>query len=228
MLRSTESKSVSVMKANDADDLAIVRRAQSGDGAAFDLLFMKYQSRILSLLLRYTRNYADAEDASQDAFLKAYTGLKQFRGESAFYTWLHRIAVNSANSLMKARARGLFGPTRDELAICDGTDEVPAQLREVETPDQLACAGEIQVIVDATLASLPRGHRTAIMLREVDGRSYAAIATALLIPIGTVRSRVFRARETLDRRLREVVDGGLGRRATRRMPSTAAAFGPAA
>jgi RNA polymerase sigma-70 factor (ECF subfamily) len=210
MLGSKEFNSVS-NKPFDAAELEIVRRAQAGERRAFDLLVIKYQSRILNLLMRYTRNRSDAEDASQDTFLKAYRGLKQFRCESAFYTWIHRIAINSANSLLKARARGCAGSTWDVVAKSDFMGDVPPQLREAGTPEQVTCAEAIRGIVDTTLASLPPGHRIAIMLREVDGLSYAAIAAAMLIPIGTVRSRVFRSRELLDRQLRQVVDGGLGR-----------------
>jgi RNA polymerase sigma-70 factor (ECF subfamily) len=228
MLRSKESKCVSAIEATDAAELEIVRRAQSGERRAFDLLVIKYQSRILSLLTRYTRNPSDAQDASQETFLKAYRGLRQFRCESAFYSWLHRIAINTANSLLKARARDFAGPTWEVVARSDGMGELPLQLREVGTPEQLTCAEELRGLVDTTLCSMPPGHRTAIMLREVDGLSYAAIAAAMLIPIGTVRSRVFRARELLDRQLRQVVDGGLGRCLTPALPSAAFAIRPAA
>jgi RNA polymerase sigma-70 factor, ECF subfamily len=228
MLRSTESRSASAIEANDTAELDIVRRAQSGERRAFDLLVIKYQSRILTVLTRYTRNRADAEDASQDTFLKAYVGLKQFRCESAFYTWLHRIAINSANSLLKARARNFTGGTPHMLTRSDGMNGVPTQLWEAGTPEQATCADQIRAQVDTTLASLAPGHRTAIMLREVDGLSYAAIAAAMLIPVGTVRSRVFRVRELLDRQLREVVEGGLGRCSTPRKSSTAGAIRSAA
>ena len=227
MLCSKESRSVAAIETSDAAELEIVRRAQSGERSAFDLLIIKYQSRIFSLLLRYTRNHADAEDASQDTFLKAYKGLKRFRCESAFYPWLHRIALNSANSLLKARTRGLVGPAGDALARGDDMGEIPFQLREVATPEQMTCAQEIECLLAASFAALPPRHRIAITLREVDGLSYEAIAKAMLIPIGTVRSRVFRARKTLDRQLRDVVDGGLGRCSTRRMTSSAIAIGPA-
>jgi RNA polymerase sigma-70 factor (ECF subfamily) len=228
LIRSKDLKSVLAIQATEAAEFEIVRRAQSGERRAFDLLVFKHQSRILSLLTRYTRNPSDAEDVSQETFLKAYRGLKQFRCESNFYTWLHRIAINSANSLLKARARDFSDSTWHVLTSSDGTAEVPPQLREVGTPEQAICADEIRGLVDTTLASLPPGHRAAIMMREVDGLSYAAIATAMLIPIGTVRSRVFRARQLLDRQLRQVVDGGLGRCLTRRMSSSAVATRSAA
>ncbi len=227
MLASKEFRRDSVLKNNDELELEIVRRAQSGERRAFDLLVIKYQGRILSFLTRYTRNPADAEDASQETFLKAYRGLRQFRCESTFYTWLHRIAINSANSLLRARGRDFAGPQWEALARSDHVGQLPNQLRDFGTPEQLIGAEEIRDLVDTTLASLPHGHRSAIMLREVDGLSYAAIAAAMLIPIGTVRSRVSRARDLMDRQLREVVDGGLGRCLTRRMPAAAVAIGPA-
>ena len=211
MLRSKQLRSASACKWSDTAEFEIVRRAQSGDRRAFDLLIIQYQSRILSSLEQYTCNSADAEDASQETFLKAYRGLKQFRCESAFYTWLHRIAINSANSFLKARVRAFAGPTWDVLARSDDMSELPSQLRDAATPEQVTCAGEIRDLIDSTLSSLPPGHRTAIMLREVDGISYGAIAAAMHVPIGTVRSRIFRAREVLDKQLRQLVDGGLGR-----------------
>jgi len=211
MFTAKESRSASDVEGIDALELEIVRRAQRGERRAFDLLVIRYQGRILSVLNRYTRNSADAEDAAQETFLKAYRGLKQFRCESAFYTWLHRIALNCAKSLLKTRACAFAGPTWDVLARSDDMSELPSQLRDAATPDQVTCAGEMRDLIDSTLSSLPPGHRTAIMLREVDGISYAAIAAAMHVPIGTVRSRIFRAREVLDKQLRQLVDGGLGR-----------------
>src|SRR5579863_2657207 len=129
-------KSPGPMKGNDLAELAILRRAQSGERHAFDLLVIKYQAGIFSLLSRYTRNSADAEDALQETFLKAYSGLKQFRCESAFYTWLYRIAINSASSLLRARARSFAGPTWEVLARPGDLAQLPLQLREVGTPEQ--------------------------------------------------------------------------------------------
>jgi RNA polymerase sigma-70 factor (ECF subfamily) len=224
MIGSKALRKASAFKGSDASELEIVRRAQSGERRAFDLLVIKYQSRILNFLTRYTRNSADAEDASQETFLKAYRGLKQFRCESAFYTWLCRIAINSANSLLNARARELPSATWEAPSRGDASAELPPLESQIGTPEQLACTEEVLSLVEASLASLAPGHRTAIMLREVDGLSYAAIATAMLIPIGTVRSRVFRARDQLDRHLRQVVDGGLGRCLMRSISATAIVY----
>jgi len=227
MPRSEEPGSASAFKGADAAELEVVRRAQSGERRAFDLLVIKYQGRIMKVLNRYTRNTADAQDAAQETFLNAYRGLKHFRYESAFYTWLYRIAINSAKSFLKARARACAGTTCEALASNEHMCELPPQLRDVETPEHVTCEGEIRGLIDSTLAMLPPGCRAAIILREVDGLSYAAIAAAMLVPIGTVRSRVFRARELLDRQLCHVVDGGLGRRSSQPR-RVAAAIGPAA
>ncbi len=216
MLRSRALGPIANATGTDASEIEIVRRAQAGERRAFDLLVRRYQKRILRFLTRYTRDASDAEDASQETFLKAYEGLKQFRCESAFYTWLHRIAINSANSLLVMRSRHSAGVRWDALTGSDAMVEVPAQLQAAETPEQVTSAEEVRCLVETALASLPAGQRTAMMLRELEGRPYAAIAKAMLIPIGTVRSRVFRARELLDKQLRQVVDGGLGRRLTRR------------
>jgi RNA polymerase sigma-70 factor (ECF subfamily) len=227
MLSFEEPGGASAFKGGDAADHEVVRRVQLGERRAFDLLVIKYQGRILKVLKRYIGNPADAEDAAQETFLNAYRGLKHFRYESAFYTWLYRIAINSANSFLKARARACAGTTCEELASIDHMSELPPQLRDVETPEHVTCEGEIRGLIVTTLAALPPGYRAAIILREVDGLSYAAIAAAMMVPIGTVRSRVFRARELLDRQLRQVVDGGLGR-CSSRPTRAAAALGPAA
>jgi RNA polymerase sigma-70 factor (ECF subfamily) len=196
-------------------DVSLVRRAQSGERGAFDLLVIKYQRKIISLAMRYTRSPADAEDVSQETFIKAYRGLKHFRCESAFYTWLHRIAINSAKTFLLARARDSAVFASDAFNT-NGNGDSPTRLWEMETPEGLSFTDDVHGMVNATLESLSSGHRTAIMLREIYGLSYAAIARKMGIPIGTVRSRVFRAREYLDQQLRQVFDGGLGRRMRRR------------
>ncbi len=199
----------------DASDLGLVRRAQFGERRAFDMLVVKYQPRVVKLAMRYTRNHSDAEDVSQETFIKAFRGLRHFRFECAFYTWLHRIAINSAKDVLVARARDR-AIIRSELPAADDAAGFPARLQELETPEGLTVNEDIRGMVNATLQALPETHRTAIMLREIDGLTYEAIAATMDIPIGTVRSRVFRAREVIDTRLRLVVDGGLGRRGKRR------------
>ena len=192
-------------------DLSLVRSAQSGEIWAFDRLVLKYRARVVELAMRYTRNSADAEDAAQEAFIRAYRGLQQFRCESAFYTWLYRIASNCARNLLKARSRDLIHSTV-ELPDEQNAADPPARLQDLETPEELTLTDEIRGMVSATLEKLSEAHRAVITLREIDGLSYQEIASEMSIPVGTVRSRVFRARDIIDRQLRRVYDGGLGRR----------------
>jgi len=191
-------------------DLNLVRCAQSGERRAFDRLVLKYRPRVVELAMRYTRNPADAEDATQETFIRAYRGLQHFRCESRFYTWLYRIACNCASNLLKARGRDAPNGTID-FSDDQTTTRPSARLRELETPEELMVADEIRGMVYATLERLSEEHRTVITLREIDGLSYKDIASAMSIPVGTVRSRVFRARDLIDHQLRHVYDGGLGR-----------------
>jgi RNA polymerase sigma-70 factor (ECF subfamily) len=193
----------------EAGDIALVRRVQKGDKAAFDALVLKYQHKVLKLVQRYVRNPAEAEDIAQEAFIKAYRALPAFRGDSAFYTWLYRIAINTAkNSLVAARRR----PVSYDLDLQDGTQvQAQARLADAETPEALALTEEIRRTVNEAIEALPDDLRLAIVLRELEGLSYEDIARTMECPVGTVRSRIFRAREAIDRSLREVFDGGLGR-----------------
>jgi RNA polymerase sigma-70 factor (ECF subfamily) len=160
--------------------------------------------------MRYTRNRADAEDATQEAFIRAYGGLQHFRCESTFYTWLYRIASNCARSLLKARTRDLPSSTAD-FSDGDIAARHQTRLQEVETPEQLTLTDDLRGVVNSALESLSEEFRAAITLREIDGLSYKDIASTMSIPVGTVRSRVFRARDIIDHQLRRVYDGGLGR-----------------
>jgi len=193
----------------EAGDIALVRRVQKGDKAAFDALVLKYQHKVLKLVQRYVRNPAEAEDIAQEAFIKAYRALPAFRGDSAFYTWLYRIAINTAkNSLVASRRR----PVSYDLDLQDGTQvQAQARLSDGETPEALALTEEIRRTVNEAIEALPDDLRLAIVLRELEGLSYEDIARTMECPVGTVRSRIFRAREAIDRSLREVFDGGLGR-----------------
>jgi RNA polymerase sigma-70 factor (ECF subfamily) len=194
----------------DASDLSLVRRVQRGERGAYDLLVLKYQHKVVKLVMRYLRNPADAEDVAQEAFVKAYRALPQFRGDSAFYTWLYRIAINTAKNALAARERN---PVSYELDL-QGNDEssdMVSRLKDPETPEGLALTEEIRDTVNHAIGELPEDLRTAIVLRELEGMSYEEIAASMDCPVGTVRSRIFRAREAIDRRLREVFDGGLGR-----------------
>lgn len=194
----------------EVTDRTLVERVQRGDKTAFDLLVRKYQFKVIKLVQRYVRSPAEAEDIAQEAFIKAYRALPQFRGDSAFYTWLYRIAINTAKNAIAARNRS---PIDFEIDFNNPEESAAVQdrLKDPDTPEGLALTDEIRGIVNRAIESLPDELRTAIVLRELEGLSYEEIATAMECPVGTVRSRIFRAREAIDKRLREVFEGGLGR-----------------
>jgi RNA polymerase sigma-70 factor (ECF subfamily) len=194
----------------DASDLSLVRRVQRGDKGAFDVLVLKYQHKVVKLVMRYVRNPAEAEDVAQEAFIKAYRALPQFRGDSAFYTWLYRIAINTAKNAVVSRDRSPVDYDLD-LQNPDESYDMHGRLKDSETPEGLVLTDEIRGTVNAAIDALPEDLRTAIVLRELEGLSYEEIAATMECPVGTVRSRIFRAREAIDRRLREVFEGGLGR-----------------
>jgi len=177
-------------------DQILVERAQRGDRRAFDLLVIKYQQKILKLIMRYVRDQTEALDVSQEAFVKAYRALPGFRGESAFYTWLYRIAINTAKNYLVAQQRK---PVEYELDAQDPEyAERNPHLRDEESPEGLAMQEQLRETLENVIAELPEELRTAIMLREIEGLSYEEIAAAMDCPVGTVRSRIFRAREAID------------------------------
>ena len=194
---------------SEDSDLMLVERVQRGDAAGFDLLVVRYQHKVLKLIMRYVHDAVEAEDVAQEAFIRAYRALPSFRGDSAFYTWLYRIAINTAkNALVASRRR----PVDYSLDPQDSEDYVmQARLKDPETPEGLLLTEEIQNTVNSAIENLPEDLRTAIVLRELEGMSYEEIAKAMECPVGTVRSRIFRAREAIDRKLRPIFDGGLGR-----------------
>ena len=194
----------------EESDLVLVKRVQRGDKSAFDLLVRKYQHKVVKLVLRYVRNPAEAEDIAQEAFIKAYRALPQFRGDSAFYTWMYRIAINTAKNSLASRDRS---PIAYDLDLTDPEEShsVQTKLQDPDTPEGMALTEEIRQVVNSAIDALPEELKTAIVLRELDGLSYEEIAAAMECPVGTVRSRIFRAREAIDKRLREVFEGGLGR-----------------
>ncbi len=194
----------------DVSDLSLVRRVQRGDKGAFDALVLKYQHKLVKLVTRYVRNPAEAEDIAQEAFIKAYRALPQFRGDSAFYTWLYRIAINTAKNAVVSRDRSPVDYDFDRDSI-DESYDMQGRLKDSETPEGLVLTDEIRQTVNAAIEQLPEDLRTAIVLRELEGLSYEQIAAQMGCPVGTVRSRIFRAREAIDHRLREVFEGGLGR-----------------
>jgi RNA polymerase sigma-70 factor, ECF subfamily len=194
----------------DTTDLSLVRRVQRGDKGAFDALVLKYQHKVVKLVTRYVRNPAEAEDIAQEAFIKAYRALPQFRGDSAFYTWLYRIAINTAKNAIVSRDRSPIEYDLD-MQNSEESSRMQRHLKDSETPEALVMTEEIRSTVNNAIDALPEDLRTAIVLRELEGLSYEEIAATMECPVGTVRSRIFRAREAIDRRLREVFEGGLGR-----------------
>ena len=194
------------MTASDTDQ-QLVQRAQRGDLRAFDLLVLKYQGRIAALISRYVSDAGEVEDVTQEAFIKAYRALGKFRGDSAFYTWLYRIAANAAKNHLVAKGRRPGADATIEDA--EGFDE-GGMLSESASPEALAMGGELAEVVESALNALPDELKAALMLREFDGLSYDDIADVLGCPVGTVRSRIFRAREAIDQRVKEQISGGSG------------------
>ena len=194
------------MTASDTDQ-QLVQRAQRGDLRAFDLLVLKYQGRIAALVSRYVSDAGEVEDVTQEAFIKAYRALGKFRGDSAFYTWLYRIAVNAAKNHLVAKRRRPGADATIEDAEGSGEGGL---LSESASPEALAMGGELAEVVESALNGLPDELKAALMLREFDGLSYDDIADVLGCPVGTVRSRIFRAREAIDQRVKEQISGGSG------------------
>jgi len=196
--------------AEPVGDQALVERVQHGDRRAFDLLVLRYQQRIVKLIMRYVHDPSEAQDVAQEAFIKAYRAMPAFRGDSAFYTWLYRISINTAKNYLVAQQRR---PVDYDFDLQDPENyEVNARLRDEETPEGLALQEELRQTVERTIASLPEELRTAIMLREIDGLSYEEIAQAMDCPVGTVRSRIFRAREAIDKSIEALSGPGYGTR----------------
>ncbi|CAP42097.1 RNA polymerase sigma factor [Bordetella petrii] len=192
-------------------DAELVARVQRGDKKAFDLLVLKYQRKILRLLGRMIRDPAEIEDVAQEAFIKAYRALPQFRGESAFYTWLYRIAVNTARNWLASAGRRPSAPNAIETEDGETFNETD-NLTDISTPESMVASREIAETVNAVIEELPEELRTAIVLREIEGMSYEDIAQSMGCPIGTVRSRIFRAREAIATRLRPLLDTDAERR----------------
>ena len=192
-------------------DRQLVARAQRGDKRAFELLVEKYQRKLARLLSRFIRDPAEVEDVTQEAFIKAYRALPAFRGDSAFYTWLYRIGINTAKNYLMAMGRRAPTSTEVEAEEAEGFEE-GEQLRDINTPESMLLSNEIAKTVNATIEQLPEELRTAIQMREIEGMSYEDIAKAMDCPIGTVRSRIFRAREAIAERLRPLLDTRKDRR----------------
>ena len=185
-------------------DRQLVARAQRGDKRAFELLVEKYQRKLARLLSRFIRDPAEVEDVTQEAFIKAYRALPAFRGDSAFYTWLYRIGINTAKNYLMAMGRRAPTSTEVEADEAEGF-EGGEQLRDINTPESVLLSNEIAQTVNSTIEKLPEELRTAIQLREIEGMSYEEIAKVMDCPIGTVRSRIFRAREAIAEQLRPLL-----------------------
>ena len=185
------------------EDRQLVERVQRGDKRAFDLLVLKYQHKILGLIVRFVRDPHEAQDVAQEAFIKAYRALANFRGDSQFYTWLYRIAINTAKNYLVSRGRR--PPESDinaeDAEFMDGDHD----LKDIESPERLMLRDEIEATVHRAIALLPEDLRTALTLREFDGLSYEDIASVMQCPVGTVRSRIFRAREAVDKALQPLL-----------------------
>lgn len=185
-------------------DQELVRRVQRGDSTAFDALVRKYQHRIVALIGRYIADWSECQDVAQETFIRAYRALPNFRGDSQFYTWLHRIAVNTAKNHLVAQNRR---PPTDDVDASDAEQyDSGTRLRETATPENELLRQEIELTVMRAVEALPEELRMAINLREVEGLSYEEIAARMDCPIGTVRSRIFRAREAIDNELRPLLD----------------------
>lgn len=184
-------------------DQELVERVQKGDKAAFDLLVRKYQHKVIKLISRYVRDQSEVHDVAQEAFIKAYRALANFRGESAFYTWLYRIAINSAKNYLLSRGRQ---PVYTESEVTyDNDDFSPiSQQADTDTPENILLGDEVKNVVAQAIDRLPEDLRTAIILRELEGMSYDEIAQTMDCPVGTVRSRLFRAREFVDNELEKL------------------------
>ncbi|OUR81865.1 RNA polymerase sigma factor RpoE [Cycloclasticus sp. 46_120_T64] len=188
----------------DYDDKLLVSEVQGGNKKAFDMLVQRYQQRVVQLVARYVRDSSEAQDVAQEAFIKAYKALPNFRGESAFYTWLYRIAVNTAKNYLVARARRSSG---NEVDVAEAENFSGAfRLKVCDTPEHLLLSEEIRVTVQRAIEGLPNELKMAIRYRELDGMTYDEIAKKMDCPVGTVRSRIFRAREAVDKILEPLLD----------------------
>ena len=188
-----------------ATDKQLVARVQKGDSRAFDMLVLKYQHRIFGLISRYVHDADEVQDVAQEAFIKAYRALPKFRGDSAFYTWLYRIAINTAKNYLVSRSRR---PPGSDVDVEDAEYYASGgALHEIETPESALFGAELKAVVEAAIRELPEDLRTAVTLREFDGLSYEDIADIMDCPIGTVRSRIFRAREAIDNQVKEQLEG---------------------
>ncbi|MEH6570775.1 MAG: RNA polymerase sigma factor RpoE [Halioglobus sp.] len=186
-------------------DQQLVAKVQKGDSRAFDLLVLKYQHKIFGLISRYVHDADEVQDVAQEAFIKAYRALPRFRGDSAFYTWLYRIAINTAKNHLVSRSRR---PPGSDVEVEDAEYyDGGSALRDINSPENALFGAELKAVVERAISALPDDLKTAVTLREFDGLSYEDIAEIMDCPVGTVRSRIFRAREAIDKQVKEQMDG---------------------
>ena len=186
-------------------DKQLVAKVQKGDSRAFDLLVLKYQHKIFGLISRYVHDADEVQDVAQEAFIKAYRALPRFRGDSAFYTWLYRIAINTAKNHLVSRSRR---PPGSDVEVEDAEYyDGGSALRDINSPENALFGAELKAVVERAISALPDDLKTAVTLREFDGLSYDDIAEIMDCPVGTVRSRIFRAREAIDKQVKEQMDG---------------------
>ena len=192
------------LMADNATDKEIIERVKSGEKEAYDLLVLKYQQRVINLISRFVKNHSDALDVSQETFIKAYRALPNFRGDSAFYTWLYRIAVNTAKNHLTVQSRKI---TKSDYDVAD-IEQIEGSMSLIEqtTPESLLAKDELQETILKTIENLPEDLKSAIMLREIEGLSYEGIAEVMECPVGTVRSRIFRAREMIDSKIKPLLE----------------------
>ena len=192
------------MSSNAQADKLLVEKVKKGDKKAFDLLVLKYQQKVANIISRYIHDHSEVLDVSQETFIKAYRALPKFRGDSAFYTWLYRIATNTAKNHLAAKGRR--PPMDDVEAVTAEQMDTGLRLKEQATPENLAMEAEVAKTIRQAVDDLPEDLRVAITLREMDGLSYEEIAEAMDCPIGTVRSRIFRARDAIDKKLKPLLN----------------------
>jgi len=190
------------LNSEDLSDQRLVQRAQQGDNRAFDMLVLKYQSRMANVVSRYIKDHHEIADVTQEAFVKAFRALPNFRGDAQFYTWLYRIAINTAKNFLVAKTRR--PPDVDKDIETGEFSDVSGVLEAEDRPDQLLSRDQLQAVVVKALADLPEDIRTALTLREFDGLSYEEIASIMECPVGTVRSRIFRGREAVEKKIEEM------------------------
>ena len=187
------------MKSQEVTDQQLVERVQRGDKHAFDLLVLKYQHKIVGLVGRYLRDHSEVQDVTQEAFIKAYRALPRFRGDSQFYTWLYRIAINTAKNYLVSRSRR---PPATDIDVAEGEfQDNSAVLRDIENPENVLASEELESVIYKAIDELPEELKVAVTLREFEGLSYEEIAEVMECPVGTVRSRIFRARESIEKKI---------------------------